>query len=98
MKNTKRVSVTITTEMDEYFTDLAEKLSISKDKVIGQILIPAYEKHVSGIKPGRKDLFSNEDKHIMKSLYADGFSMRGLAKKFNCSVGTVHKIINEHIE
>ncbi|CAM2079593.1 MAG: RNA polymerase sigma factor 70 region 4 type 2 domain-containing protein [uncultured Clostridium sp.] len=44
---------------------------------------------------GRKEMFTEEQKAIAKMLRLQGKSYRAIAKDMNCSVATVHKIINE---
>ena len=46
---------------------------------------------------GRKEMFNEEQKARVKMLRLQGKSYRAIAKDMNCSVATVHKIINEHI-
>ena len=44
---------------------------------------------------GRKEMFTEEQKVRVKMLRLQGKSYRAIAKDMNCSVATVHKIINE---
>ena len=44
---------------------------------------------------GRKEIFTEEQKDTVKMLRLQGKSYRAIAKDMNCSVATVHKIINE---
>lgn len=44
---------------------------------------------------GRKEMFTEEEKTTVKMLRLQGKSYRAIAKDMNCSVATVHKIINE---
>jgi DNA-binding NarL/FixJ family response regulator len=44
---------------------------------------------------GRKEMFTEEQKAMVKMLRLQGKSYRAIAKDMNCSVATVHKIINE---
>ncbi len=44
---------------------------------------------------GRKEMFTEEQKARAKMLRLQGKSYRAIAKDMNCSVATVHKIINE---
>lgn len=44
---------------------------------------------------GRKEMFTEEQKTRVKMLRLQGKSYRAIAKDMNCSVATVHKIINE---
>ena len=44
---------------------------------------------------GRKSRFSNEEKLTIKSLREDGKTIKEIAAIYECSVGLVHKLINE---
>lgn len=44
---------------------------------------------------GRKERFTEREKATVKMLRFQGKSYRAIAKELNCSVATVHKIINE---
>lgn len=44
---------------------------------------------------GRKEKFTEEEKATVKMLRFQNKSYRAIAKELNCSVATVHKIINE---
>ena len=44
---------------------------------------------------GRKEMFTEEQKARVKMLRLQDQSYRAIAKDMNCSVATVHKIINE---
>ena len=44
---------------------------------------------------GRKEMFNEEQKTMVKMLRLQGKSYRAIAKDMNCSVATVYKIINE---
>lgn len=44
---------------------------------------------------GRKEKFTEEEKSTVKMLRLQGKSYRSIAKDMNCSVATVHKIINK---
>ncbi len=44
---------------------------------------------------GRKEMFTEEQKARVKMLRLQGKSYRAIAKDMNCSVATVHKIINK---
>ena len=45
---------------------------------------------------GRKERFTEEEKATVKMLRLQNKSYRAIAIELNCSVATVHKIINEH--
>lgn len=44
---------------------------------------------------GRKSRFKDEDIEIIKNLRNEGKSYKAIAEEMNCSVGLVHKLINE---
>lgn len=44
---------------------------------------------------GRKERFTEEEKERVRILRLENKSYRAIAKELNCSVATVHKIINE---
>ena len=91
----KRVSVTLTDELNEKFTQMAREKGLSKDKLLGNILANYKEPVHNERGAGRKILFSDDEKIEIRELSGDGMSYRAIAKEFRCSVGTVHKIINE---
>lgn len=45
---------------------------------------------------GRKHKFNNDQVNDILKARKEGKSIRALAKEFNCSVGLIHKIVNEH--
>lgn len=44
---------------------------------------------------GRKSKFGNEEMATLTMLKLQGKSIRAIAKEMNCSVGLVHKLLNE---
>lgn len=44
---------------------------------------------------GRKSRFSEEEKEKMKMFRSEGKTIKEIADIYNCSVGLIHKIINE---
>lgn len=46
---------------------------------------------------GRKSRFKNEDIELIKNLRLEGKSYKVIALEMGCSVGLVHKLINENI-
>lgn len=46
-------------------------------------------------RAGRKRKFDDEQIEQIKKMYSDGYSMREISKKLDCSVGLVCKLINE---
>ena len=47
-------------------------------------------------KAGRKSGVTQERIEKAGQMHADGCSMRKIAEEMGCSVGSVHKLINEH--
>lgn len=45
---------------------------------------------------GRKKKFTTEQVNAILEARDEGKSIRSLAKEFNCSIGLIHKLINEH--
>lgn len=45
-------------------------------------------------KVGRKERFDSQQIMQIKEIYEQGQSIRQLAAQFNCSIGLIHKIIN----
>ncbi len=44
---------------------------------------------------GRKQKFNSEEIEQIRRMYAEGHSMREIAKCMGCSVGLIRKLINE---
>lgn len=44
---------------------------------------------------GRKSRFSDQEKETMKMYRIQGKTIKEIAELYNCSVGLIHKIINE---
>lgn len=93
----KRVTVTITAEMDEYFKELAKARGISKDKVMGEILSNFLKPKHNERGAGRKAKFNSVDIADMKGCKNNGMTYRQIAELYNCGIGTVHKLINEEL-
>ena len=93
-----RVSVTISEEINNYLVELAKEKNISKDKLIGSILIDYVNKdQVKNPRgAGRKSRFDEKEIFNILSDRDIGMSIRSIASKYNCSAGLIHKIINEH--
>lgn len=94
-----RVSVTITDEMNKAFQDMAKSQGVSRDKIIGDILLNYLGNSVQKLKnergAGRKSLFGDTEIVAMKFYKSQGMSYREIAKRYNCSAGLVYKLINE---
>lgn len=98
-----RVSVTLSDEVNKLITEHAKKGNISKDKLISGIVedwvkmcrdLNTTVKH-NARGAGRKKQYSDAHKLAMKAYKANGMSYRDIAKIYDCSVGTVCKLINE---
>lgn len=54
-----------------------------------------YEKNK--VHTGRKERFTGAEKEIIKMYKAQGKSIRAIATELDCSIGLIHKIINESL-
>ena len=87
--NTKSKDDTIKRDRDTIQKLLKEIKELKSNNVVNKL------KNERGA--GRKEMFTEEQKARVKMLRLQGKSYRAIAKDMNCSVATVHKIINEHI-
>ena len=85
--NTKSKDDTIKRDRDTIQKLLKEIEELKSSNVVNKL------KNERGA--GRKEMFTEEQKARVKMLRLQGKSYRAIAKDMNCSVATVHKIINE---
>ena len=85
--NTKSKDDTIKRDIDTIQKLLKEIEELKSNNVVNKL------KNERGA--GRKEMFTEEQKARVKMLRLQGKSYRAIAKDMNCSVATVHKIINE---
>ena len=85
--NTKSKDDTIKRDRDTIQKLLKEIKELKSNNVVNKL------KNQRGA--GRKEMFTEEQKARVKMLRLQGKSYRAIAKDMNCSVATVHKIINE---
>ena len=85
--NTKSKEDTIKRDRDTLQKLLKEIEELKSNNVVNKL------KNERGA--GRKEMFTEEQKARVKMLRLQGKSYRAIAKDMNCSVATVHKIINE---
>ena len=85
--NTKSKDDTIKGDRDTIQKLLKEIKELKSSNVVNKL------KNERGA--GRKEMFTEEQKARVKMLRLQGKSYRAIAKDMNCSVATVHKIINE---
>ena len=85
--NTKSKDDTIKRDRDTIQKLLKEIKELKSNNVVNKL------KNERGA--GRKEMFTEEQKARAKMLRLQGKSYRAIAKDMNCSVATVHKIINE---
>ena len=85
--NTKSKDDTIKRDRDTIQKLLKETEELKSNNVVNKL------KNERGA--GRKEMFNEEQKARVKMLRLQGKSYRAIAKDMNCSVATVHKIINE---
>lgn len=90
-----RVSVTLSDELNIYFTALAKEQGVSKDKLLSSILSAQHISTHNSRGAGRKSIFGDSDILAMKDYRSNGMSYREIANRYNCSVGLIHKLINE---
>ena len=84
--NTKSKDDTIKRDRDTIQKLLKEIKELKSNNVVNKL------KNERGA--GRKEMFTEEQKARVKMLRLQGKSYRAIAKDMNCSVATVHKIIN----
>ena len=85
--NTKSKDDTIKRDRDTLQKLLKEIEELKSSNVVNKL------KNERGA--GRKEMFTEEQKARVKMLRLQDKSYRAIAKDMNCSVATVHKIINE---
>ena len=85
--NTKSKDDTIKRDRDTIQKLLKETEELKSNNVVNKL------KNERGA--GRKEMFNEEQKARVKMLRLQDKSYRAIAKDMNCSVATVHKIINE---
>ena len=85
--NTKSKDDTIKRDRDTIQKLLKEIKELKSNNVVNKL------KNERGA--GRKEMFTEEQKARVKMLRLQDKSYRAIAKGMNCSVATVHKIINE---
>lgn len=85
--NTKSKDDTIKRDRDTIQKLLKEIKELKSNNVVNKL------KNERGA--GRKEMFTEEQKSRVKMLRLQDKSYRAIAKDMNCSVATVHKIINE---
>ena len=85
--NTKSKDDTIKRDRDTIQKLLKENKELKSNNVVNKL------KNERGA--GRKEMFTEEQKARVKMLRLQDKSYRAIAKDMNCSVATVHKIINE---
>lgn len=85
--NTKSKDDTIKRDRDTIQKLLKEIKELKSNNVVNKL------KNERGA--GRKEMFTEEQKARVKMLRLQDKSYRAIAKDMNCSIATVHKIINE---
>ena len=85
--NTKSKDDTIKRDRDTIQKLLKEIKELKSNNVVNKL------KNERGA--GRKEMFTEEQKARVKMLRLQDKSYRAIAKDMNCSVATVHKVINE---
>ena len=85
--NTKSKDDTIKRDRDTIQKLLKEIEELKSNNIVNKL------KNERGA--GRKEMFNEEQKARVKMLRLQDKSYRAIAKDMNCSIATVHKIINE---
>ena len=85
--NTKSKGDTIKRDRDTIQKLLKEIKELKSNNVVNKLK--------NELGAGRKEMFTEEQKARVKMLRLQDKSYRAIAKDMNCSVATVHKIINE---
>ena len=85
--NTKSKDDTIKRDRDTIQKLLKEIEELKSNNIVNKL------KNERGA--GRKEMFTEEQKARVKMLRLQDKSYRAIAKDMNCSIATVHKIINE---
>ena len=85
--NTKSKDDTIKRDRDTIQKLLKEIKELKSNNVVNKLK--------NELGAGRKEMFTEEQKARVKMLRLQDKSYRAIAKDMNCSVATVHKIINE---
>lgn len=76
--------------------DCVQKLK-SENKKLEKTLTDCveYTERLSNRGAGRKKKFDDQEREAMRMYRIQGMTIREIADRFECSVGIVHKIINE---
>lgn len=106
-----RVTFTLPNELNNMIEDEAKRLNFTKSGYICHIITNHMDMLNTGLcqysercisterhnarGAGRKQEFGEAHKLAMKAHRSNGLSYRDIAKIYECSVGTVYKLINE---
>lgn len=82
----------------------ADKRNKEKDEIISELQDQIHKSKNENIKfgiknnrgAGRKPKFSQDQVEEIIKLRKQGHTFASLSKKYNCSIGLIHKLINEH--
>lgn len=82
-------------EKEEYKkeNDKLSKENLKYNKELHRIKMDLYSHNYRGA--GRKNKFNKEQVKQIQAAREQGKSIRAIAEEFNCSVGLIHKLINE---
>ena len=69
----------------------------AENKKLGDIIVKCaeYTERISNRGAGRKKRFYDQERETMRMYRLQGKTIREIAEIFECSVGIVHKIVNE---
>lgn len=90
-----RVSVTLSDDVNKLISEQAKVQGVSKDRYIGLIIDEYLNPKHNARGAGRPKEFGDAHALAMKAYRLEGMSYREIAKIYGCSVGIVHKLINE---
>lgn len=79
----------------DYYKELAESKEEDRTRLLKLLEVSCVQKINNERGAGRKERFNQSDKEAMKMYRLQGKSYKEIAELYGCSVGLVHKIINE---
>lgn len=83
--------------MESYIVFLEQENETLKQRIIDLENSKDVQKIKNERNAGRKRKFTPEEEHSIKMMKLQGKSYRSIAKDMGCSVGLVHKLLNEPI-
>lgn len=91
-KNSKlKLDSEVLTEVFKEVKELKEENKQLKDNCISSLVVKKHNER----RAGRKTKFTDEQITKIKKYRLDGKTIKDISEMYNCSVGLIHKIINE---